>query len=65
MKVYDLILQLIEYMKDYGNQEVVISILTDNGNYEFEPCVSGAAYPESYQIEMDVEDVRAFKKTIK
>jgi len=65
MKVYDLILQLLEYFKDYGNQEVLISILTENGNYEFKPCASGSAYPESYQIEMDVEDVGAFKKMIK
>ena len=52
-------------MKEYGDQEILISILTENGNYEFKPCESGYSTPNNYRIEMDVQNVREFKKTIK
>lgn len=65
MKVSELMFQLIEYMKEYGDKEVLISILTENGNYEFEPCQTGYANPYNYQIEMNVENVKEFKKIIK
>jgi hypothetical protein len=65
MKVSDLMFQLLRYMKEYGDQEILISILTENGNYEFKPCESGFSTPNNYQIEMDVQNVREFKKTIK
>jgi hypothetical protein len=65
MKVSDLIRQSIEYLIAKGDKEVLISILTENGNYEFKPCSSCCDYKDSFQIEMDVKDVRAFKKIIK
>ena len=53
--------------KDYSIKAVpkIISILTENGNYEFKPCECGCSTPHSYQIEMDVTDVKEFKRTIK
>lgn len=65
MKVSDLMFQLLEYIKEYGDREILISILTENGNYEFKPCESGFSTLNNYQIEMDVQNVREFKKTIK
>ena len=64
MLVSDLMQECIEYMKDYGDGKVYISILTENGNYEFEPCASCGSYKTGLHIEMDVENVKEFKKNL-
>lgn len=65
MKVSDLLTQAMDYLIRYGDKEVLISILTENGNYEFKPCQTCYETKDNFQIEMDVDNVKEFKKIIK
>jgi hypothetical protein len=65
MKVSDLIVECVNYIKEYGDKEVKISIITENGDYEFKPHGADNHSGNNFYIDLDIENVKEFKQVIK
>jgi hypothetical protein len=63
MKVTELIYSLIEYLKKYGDNEVIVNLLTEN---QANPInITGNFCDDKYRIECDINDLKSFKKNLK
>ena len=63
MKPSELIISLTQYMSEYGNNEVVVDLLTENQSNLV--MITGNCIGGNYVIECDINDIKAFKKNFK
>lgn len=63
MKASDLAISLINRMKEYGDFDVKVNLLTENqSNYV---DITGSWFDGFYEIECDIDDLKEFKKNLK
>lgn len=66
MKPSKLINELVEYISEYGDEkDVLIDLLTENQSNIVKPTGTYINSKGEFQIEIDIENKREFKKNIK